>query len=178
MISEDSILHWLSYITESERLNVVASLSANNELRVQFTERGFPKSKKSDLSSNKDNYFLAREHQRSSDTLKDYYDNYSNLSWDQYCYYAGVVDPLGSALDIIKENQESKKTREKISYSERAWGKRYKPKKFSKFARHRILEAGSCLDRLVGFECIEITLTIPGGTDQAMACVADWSGYI
>lgn len=59
------------------------------------------------------------------------------------------------------------------------WGRDFKAKSFSRYARHSILEAGAWLDRELGKERLcEITLTLPGDTEEAKRGIAQWSGWI
>ena len=75
-------------------------------------------------------------------------------------------------LDILKKSQQKKK-------SHSSWGVTQKPKVFRWQGAEKIREGGSVIDRFVGqCACSMITLTIPGGTQQAFKAVADWSGWI
>lgn len=77
------------------------------------------------------------------------------------------------ALDIINEFQ----TKEKNSIRG-GWGKLAKPTKFTKNARHRLLEAGAVVDATCGLNAWEVTLTIPGSGHKIFNAVAAWSGWL
>jgi hypothetical protein len=74
-------------------------------------------------------------------------------------------------LDITKKSQRPP--------SHASWGKAQRPKAFGSNARHRILESGAVIDRAKPRNSTyELTLTLPGGTPEAIKAVADWSGWI
>lgn len=77
-------------------------------------------------------------------------------------------------LDIRDEFQQ----RTLVSRNRGGWGFKPKPTTFNKNARHRLLEAGAVLDQLCGKNIVEVTTTLPGGTDEAMEVVSRYSGWI
>jgi len=56
------------------------------------------------------------------------------------------------------------------------WGSPNPPRKFTASARHRILEAGAVMDKLLPGKTYMATMTIPGGTPAALQAVANYSG--
>lgn len=87
----------------------------------------------------------------------------------------GEVDArLGiRALDIIHEFQTKEKNKVKGG-----WGRLSKPTKFTKNARHRLLEAGAVVDAACGLNAWEITCTIPGSGNEVFRAVAAHTGWI
>lgn len=77
-------------------------------------------------------------------------------------------------LDIRCEFQQ----RTKVSRNKGGWGFKPKPTTFNKNARHRILEGGAVLDKMCGKNVVEVTLTLPGSTDEAMESLSKYSGWI
>lgn len=59
-----------------------------------------------------------------------------------------------------------------------AWFREQAPKEFTQYARQSILEAGTVIDREQGERAALLTLTIPGGTDEALKAVSMSSGWI
>lgn len=78
------------------------------------------------------------------------------------------------ALDIIDEFRQIAKNKRRRG----GWGFQAKPTKFTKNARHRLLEAGAVVDAEFGLNCYEVTLTLPGSGHEAYQCLANWSGWI
>ena len=87
----------------------------------------------------------------------------------------GEVDArLGvRALDIINEFRQASLNRQKGG-----WGFAAKPTKFTRNARHRLLEAGAIVDKDCGKDAYEVTLTCPGDTQEAKDAIALWSGWL
>lgn len=87
----------------------------------------------------------------------------------------GEVDArLGlRALDIINEFHLVQKVVQKGG-----WGNLSRPTKFTKNARHRLLEAGAVVDAACGLNAWEITVTIPGSGYKIFNAVASWTGWI
>lgn len=81
---------------------------------------------------------------------------------------------LAAPLDIISEFQR----RTSAQHERGGWGFSPKPTKFSKYARHTLLEAGAICDRELGQNLVEVTCTIPGSTREAFEAVANWSGWL
>lgn len=81
------------------------------------------------------------------------------------------------ALDIIGDFQRKRKVG-KNDYKS-GWGYDPKVTQFGSYARHTILEAGAIASRgsRHAERGIEVTLTIPGGTDSAFRAVSQWSGW-
>lgn len=77
------------------------------------------------------------------------------------------------ALDIINEFQTSKKSTVKGG-----WGHLSRPTKFTRNARHRLLEAGAIVDQFCGLNAYEITCTLPGSTVESMRLLAENTGWI
>jgi hypothetical protein len=89
----------------------------------------------------------------------------------------------GSPLDITSKSQEAQEIDgfEEPDKKHKAWGRTQKPKKFTKLARHKILEAGGVFDmerKLKFYEQRELTLTIPGSDPRVFKVIADWSGWL
>lgn len=87
----------------------------------------------------------------------------------------GEVDARSGlhALDIINEFQTSKCDRKKGG-----WGCLSKPTKFTKNARHKLLEAGAVVDAKCGLNAWEVTCTIAGSGRKIFAIVAAHTGWI
>ena len=77
------------------------------------------------------------------------------------------------ALDIINEFQTTKCDRKKGG-----WGHLSKPTKFTRNARHRLLEAGAVVDAACGLNAWEITCTVPGSGNDVFRAVAASTGWI
>lgn len=77
------------------------------------------------------------------------------------------------SLDIIDEFQTRK-----ISKQKGGWGHLAKPTSFTKNARHRLLEAGAIVDKDCGLNAWEVTLTLPGSTQEAFRILAENTGWI
>jgi hypothetical protein len=88
----------------------------------------------------------------------------------------GEVDArLGiRSLDIIDEFQQMAGVKKNPG----GWGFKSRPTKFTRNARHRLLEAGAVVDAEVGKNVYVVTLTLPGGTDKALETLANYSGWI
>lgn len=78
------------------------------------------------------------------------------------------------SLDIINEFRQIARN----SRRRGGWGFQAKPSKFTKNARHRLLEAGAVIDQEFGLNCYEVSLTLPGSGHQAFQCLANWSGWL
>jgi len=87
----------------------------------------------------------------------------------------GEVDArLGlRSLDIINEFQTVQNKGLKGG-----WGKLSKPTKFTKNARHRLLEAGAVVDAACGLNAWEVTLTLPGSGNERFRALAAHTGWI
>jgi hypothetical protein len=88
----------------------------------------------------------------------------------------GEVDArLGiRALDIIDEFQQIAATKK----NKGGWGFQPNPTKFTRNARHRLLEAGAVIDKEFGLNCYEVTVTLPGSGHRAYRTLANWSGWL
>ena len=76
------------------------------------------------------------------------------------------------ALDLLKKSQQTVK-------KPRPWGRIQSPKVFRYQAGQKIKEGGAIIDRFCGaVNSSMLTLTLPGGTVQAMDALGRWSGYI
>lgn len=82
-----------------------------------------------------------------------------------------------SLLDITSKVQQAKVEK---NASKRNNNRPRKPASFTKNARHRILEAGSIIDRRFRQrgESLMVTLTLPGSTTSAYETLAQESGYV
>jgi len=91
------------------------------------------------------------------------------------CREFGEVDArLGlRALDIINEFHLVQKVVQKGG-----WGHQSKPTKFTKNARHRLLEAGAVVDQVCGLNAYEVTCTLPGSTSDSLRLLAENTGWI
>lgn len=77
------------------------------------------------------------------------------------------------ALDIIDEFHLVQKVVQKGG-----WGKLPKPTKFTKNARHRLLEAGAVIDKECGLNAWEVTVTLPGSGKANCDALCAYSGWI
>lgn len=76
------------------------------------------------------------------------------------------------SLDISLEFQESVKQRS-------GWGVLGKVSRFGVRAKRAILRAGGALDSIAPpGDLLFLTFTLPGSSEQAMRCIAEWSGYL
>lgn len=86
--------------------------------------------------------------------------------------------PTREQLDIIAESQQQNRSEDKGRTHN--YGSPVKPTAFTRNARHRLLEAGSCFDiRLGESHCGYFgTFTLPGSTERAYDALSRWSGYV
>lgn len=77
------------------------------------------------------------------------------------------------SLDIINEFHLVQKVVQKGG-----WGHLSRPTKFTRNARHRLLEAGAIVDKFCGLNAYEITCTLPGSTVESMRLLAENTGWI
>lgn len=75
----------------------------------------------------------------------------------------------------------------KVQHAENEQLKRRKPygipqraKRFTRRARHRLLQGAAIAERWAGRpgRCALVTLTLPGGTEAAKRIISEWSGYL
>jgi hypothetical protein len=86
--------------------------------------------------------------------------------------YEDVAIEISRRLDILKKSQQAKR-------KERPWGRSQTPKAFVYSAGQKILNGGAVIDKACGAKnSTMLTLTLPGGTEEAIKALADWSGYI
>lgn len=81
------------------------------------------------------------------------------------------------ALDITSEFRRGRESKRRVK---KVQGTPNRCTVFGRNARHTLLEAGSVTQRWAGSvsNCVIITLTLPGSTEEAYATLAAWSGYI
>lgn len=83
-----------------------------------------------------------------------------------------VVRERNRALDIISKSQEPSKKHS-------SHGRVQTVKRFTRASRGHLLRAGAVIDKQGLKEVASLlTLTIPGGTDEAFSAVSRWSGWI
>ena len=150
---------------------------ANREYRLTHQDILSPKPKRSDkyaeVQAEKyavavhDTYVLQQELQQGEAAL------ISDRGLERRSF--GEVDArLGvRALDIIDEFRQASLTRKKGG-----WGFASQPTKFTRNARHRLLEGGAIVDKDCGKDAYEVTLTCPGDTQEAKDAIALWSGWL
>lgn len=83
-----------------------------------------------------------------------------------------------SKLDIIHEFQ--RESDRSTPDSRRGYGEAVRPTRFTRGARHRILEAGSLFDKTLAdtHRGYFVTFTLPGSRPEAYDAISRWSGYL
>lgn len=180
---------------------ILAELTPNNQVRIKSfrVQEGFGKGKKKETASEKEeaHYAAMVANLEGMQKVHEFYSSertvLSNTSVPIEPYWATQVDlsPNGKEiisvtrehssdlreravplLDILKKSQQTNKKK-------RPWGKIQREKQFRRAGGEKILWGGAIIDKFVPKEdCRMLTLTLPGGTDEAKSCVSRWSGYI
>lgn len=180
---------------------IVAELCPNNQIRVKSyrLQEGYCRGRKKETAQEKEEAYFASlvqkletaqkihafyspEKTRLTDTsvpLPSYWAEQVELSANGQ-EVLGVVREYSQELqnralpylDLLKKSQQTKKR-------PRSWGKVQREKQFKRAGGEKILWGGSVLDKFVPKEdCRMLTLTLPGGTEEAKSCVSRWSGYL
>lgn len=163
-------------------LSLTLKKSANNEVRVRLMDAPTSRKRMGDSSAEKNRENLA----------KLYEDAYTEIV--RHPNFIAVVNPSCQlfrkiseeevvtyeaartrALDIIHEFQQKKRR-----YASSRIDTVNRPVRFTRRARHTILEAGSVVARMSPSpECSTfVTLTLPGDTDAGIKELAGYSGYL
>jgi hypothetical protein len=101
----------------------------------------------------------------------------SNESHDETAQNQDEASPLYLTLS---KNSDRHTEDDQLSHTEKAgWGGLGRVPGYTLNARRRILRAGGALDELSKSpeDCIFLTGTLPGGTEEAKEAIARWSGY-
>lgn len=163
---------------------VTCKLYANNELRVMKTDLPYRQFDPSDKKA-----------QRQSELAAQLCDNaYSERRREGWLHY--MQDDSGSVVEISEANGYGRtrlsdrtltlsanfkpSNSEKSSKERKGYGQLPKVTRFSRYARHTLLEAGSVFDRelAASHQGLFLTFTLPGSRDDAYICLAKWSGFV
>ena len=180
---------------------IIVEVCPNNQLRVKSfrVQEGYGRGRKKETSAEREDAHQASRVQRLEELQKihSFYSPEKTILTDTSVplpsYWAEQVElsPNGKevqavirehstdlqnralpALDLLKKSQQTQKR-------ERSWGKVQSKKTFRRAGGEKILWGGSVIDKFVPKDdCRMLTLTLPGGTEEAKSCVSRWSGYI
>lgn len=156
----------------------------NNEVRVGLDDLPYPVRRGGDLTAQKEAERKGREHDEArlqwlrDNNIFEFRDSHGTLYRTEERNGVDVCDEFRANLVITSEVQETSRSslvRGKPDYS--------KPVGYTRFtrnARHRLLEAGSICEerRREGSTGLFVTFTLPGSTWAAYDAISRYSGYI
>lgn len=156
----------------------------NNEIRVGLDDLPYPKERGGDLSAEKKSQSRARElevcNERwlSDNRVFQYRDAQGTLWRGRYDEYGDYdIERYKPELVITSEIQQASETDSKLR---RDISRAVLPTRFTRQARHRILEGAAIIERrcLGHRRGVFVTATLPGSTDAAYSALSRGSGYI
>lgn len=156
----------------------------NNEIRVGLDDLPYPKRTGGDLSRQKEDERKGRQHDTErtqwlrDNNIFEWRDSNGTLFRSQQVDGNYVCDDFRSNLVITSELQEltpQGKNRTTVDYS-----KPISRTRFTRNARHRLLEAGAICEerRRRGVKGVFVTFTLPGSFFPAYVALAQYSGYV
>ena len=156
----------------------------NNEVRIGWDDLPYPKRKKQDTQSVRDAELRGVALEESISQFKRD-NNVVQYRDSKGCLWRGTYDEMGEysvapfreGLVITSEVQESPK---KNIASGRDYSRTVEPTRFTRNARHRLLEAGAlCEDSSPRYSRnVFVTFTLPGSTPGAYSAISRYSGFI
>ena len=156
---------------------IVLRRHPNNQYRLNFQNILKPKKKMGDRYAEIKAEKYAREivaaakaRKEAEDDFDTVFDN-KNLRYLTRAEYLARAESL--ALDIMSEYQ-----RDILGKRRGGWGWLAGKTIFTKNARQQLLSAGAICDRDLKEKGFVVTLTLPGGTDEAIKTLASETGYI
>lgn len=156
----------------------------NNEIRIGWDTLPYPKKRGGDLSREKRLEAAGRIHDEAIDKWKRdnnvvQFRDASGTLWRGTYNEVGEysVSPYREGLVITSEVQDSLKESEA---SGRDYSRPVQPTRFTRNARHRLLEGGAlCEDRsLEDSRNVFVTFTLPGSTESAYSALSRYSGFV
>jgi hypothetical protein len=149
----------------------------NNQYRLKIQNILTPKKKMGDRYAEIKAEKHAREVAAAAKARKEVEDDFDTVFDNKNLRYLTRKEYLARAeslaLDIMSESQRDYEGKRRGG-----WGYLAEKTIFTKRARQQLLSAGAICDRDLKEKGFVVTLTLPGGTDDAIKTLASESGYI